>query len=109
MVLPIRSEERASDRFGDSPGPPAPKLANGSPTFAHVATDWPGWPETRPTSRRRVVRRPERTVGGLGYLALANLPRSLLVNLESLALVVISRRIAEYSVAAGVLPPGLVQ
>jgi len=76
------------------PVSPAPRwkrrLGYGSPQLAGAVGAWwaKGW----------------RT----GYLAtlLANLPRSVFLNRESLALVPISRRMAAYSVAAGVLPLG---
>ena len=47
----------------------------------------------------------ERVVAGGGYLA-ANLPRSTFWKRASLRLVFISRKIAAYKVACGVLPPG---
>ena len=47
--------------------------------------------------------------GGRGAYFAANFPRSVFLNRESFPLAASSRIMAEYRVAAGVLPPGLVQ
>jgi hypothetical protein len=67
------------------------------------------------TSTRHDQKTRERAFGaallrrGPDYLFRPKCPRSVFLNRDSFPLVPISLRIAEYSVAQGVLPPGLVQ
>lgn len=84
--------------------PIATWLAYVSPRFTHVASFWPGWSN----ARQRQKAASSGLVGvpmAKGYL-LANLPRSVLANRASRPLVAISRAMAAYNVAEGVLPLG---
>ena len=83
--------------------------------FAHVyprRVAGVGWAGIRQATRRDPVAGSQErgnNVRVYTVLTKANLPRSALTKRLLVPLVVISRAIAEYSVAAGVLPPGEVQ
>ena len=63
--------------------------------MAHVAARATVWPANEKRPRIAASGAKRATVGRRGYLALANLPRSVLVNRDSLPFLLISRRMDE--------------